>query len=29
MKRIITLLAGMMFLAMSGNTFAKGDFLGE
>lgn len=29
MKKIITLLAGMMFLAMSGNTFAKGDFLGE
>jgi hypothetical protein len=29
MKKIITLIAGMIFLAMSVNSFAKGDFLGE
>jgi hypothetical protein len=29
MKKIITLFVGMMFLAMSVNAFAKGDFLGD
>lgn len=29
MKKIITLLVGMMFLSMTGTAFAKGDFLGE
>jgi len=29
MKKIITLLIGLVFLVMSGSAFAKGDFLGE